>query len=125
MGEAEKIDILSAPKVPAADKPETINLTDNFVQLAALIDRKGFDLRGKIKRSKSIDKQIKEEMLGYVDEALGVLTNFRREGASNKLANEAVDCFNILQEMGEKHILGFEKNKQNITGKLRWKNQCQ
>jgi len=118
MGEAEKIDILSAPEAPAADKPETINLTDNFVQLAALIDRKGFDLRGKIKRSKSIDKQIKEEMLGYVDEALGVLTNFRREGASNKLANEAVDCFNILQEMGEKHILGFEKKQTEYNGKI-------
>ncbi|MBU4143005.1 hypothetical protein KJ590_03330, partial [Patescibacteria group bacterium] len=122
MGEAEKIDTLSEPETQGAGKPEAIGREDIFRQLEALIDRSGFDLRGKIKKSKEIDKPVRDEMLGHIDEALGLITNFRRDGFSEKPAGEAADYFDVLQKMGEEHIPGFEKELTEYNGKIEAEN---
>ena len=117
MKEAEKTDTLPATETPAASlaesrrasQPEANMPEDIFDQLGALTNSDEFDLRGIIKRARSIDKQVKEEMLGLIDEAQGKLVVFKAEGANGELAAEAAAYFDILMEMAEKKIPNFEK----------------
>ncbi len=123
MEEAEKIEVLSPPETPVAGQPEASDYDkDIFDQLEALISRDSFDLRGKIKKSKGIDPQVKKEMLNYIDEAQGQIAIFKNKGFSVELVREAAGYFNVLQEMREKHIPGFEKKITEYNGKAEARN---
>lgn len=126
MGEAEKIDILPAAETPAASlaeservsQPEAYVPEDIFVQLGALVNFDEFDLRGIIKRSRKIDKQIKKEMLDLADEARGKLAVFNASGFDVELAAEAAAYFDILMEMSEKHVSDFDKKLTEHNEKM-------
>lgn len=119
MGEAEKIDTLSAPETPADNQPESTNEpAEIFDRLQALIGRDGFNLRGKINKSKKINEKVRQEMVGYIDEAMGLVSSYKFGDSRPNLAKEAAEYFDVLQAMAEKHIPGFEKKLAKYNGKI-------
>ena len=119
MGEAEKITILPTVESSVVNQPESTDFSDIFDQLGALVNSDEFDLRSKIKNARKVDAKVKKEMLDYVDQALEVLESFKAGGFDTKLATEAADHFDLLQEMGEKYIPNFEKKLAKHNEKMK------
>jgi len=117
MGEAEKIDILPTEETLAANQQEVVDREEVFYALKALVGKEGFDLRGKIKKLKTIEPAKQKEALDFSDYALGICYSFEKKGFSKELEKEAADTLDIVLGIGEEYIPSFtadleEYNKQ-------------